>query len=48
MMFATYPMNVDTNTDAEFPYRAGHINPRRAINPCLVYDAEEVDYVNVL
>ena len=48
MLFATYPMSVDTNTDAEFAYRAGHINSIRAVNPGLVYDAEEVDYVNFL
>ncbi|KAK7849367.1 cucumisin [Quercus suber] len=43
-----YPMSVDTNIDVEFAYRAGHINPMRAINPGLVYDAEEVDCVNFL
>nr|POF25238.1 cucumisin [Quercus suber] len=46
--FAAYPMSVDTNIDVEFAYRAGHINPMRAINPGLVYDAEEVDCVNFL
>uniref|UniRef100_A0A7N2M7X2 Cucumisin n=1 Tax=Quercus lobata TaxID=97700 RepID=A0A7N2M7X2_QUELO len=35
-------------TDAEFAYGTGHINPTRAINPGLVYDAGEINYVNFL
>ena len=48
MMFTAYPMGVDKNKDAEFAYGTGHINPTRAINPGLVYDAGEIDYVNFL
>lgn len=48
MLFTTYSMGVDKNTDAEFAYGTGYINPTRAINPGLVYDAGEIDYVNFL
>ena len=48
MLLTTYPMGVDKNTDAEFAYGTGHINPTRVINPGLVYDAREIDYVNFL
>ena len=48
MLFTAYSMGVDKNTDAEFAYGTGHINPTRAINPGLVYDVGEIDYVNFL
>lgn len=41
-------MNATINTDAEFAYGVGHINPVKAINPGLVYDANELDYINFL
>lgn len=41
-------MTPKLNTDAEFAYGAGHVNPVNAINPGLVYDAEELDYIKFL
>ncbi|KAK7842874.1 subtilisin-like protease sbt4.8, partial [Quercus suber] len=48
ILFTVYPISVDRNTDAEFAYGAGQINPTRAINPGLIYDAGEIDYVDFL
>lgn len=36
------------NEDAELAYGAGHINPLRAVDPGLVLDASEQDYVSFL
>ena len=41
-------MSVETNTGMEFAYGAGHIEPLQAVNPDLVYDAGEADYVKFL
>ncbi|KAJ9557588.1 hypothetical protein OSB04_012202 [Centaurea solstitialis] len=41
-------MSSRINTDAEFAFGAGYLNPMKAIRPGLVYDAGEVDYVTFL
>ncbi|XP_008464909.2 cucumisin-like [Cucumis melo] len=48
LMTSAFPMSPKLNTDAELAYGAGHLNPVNAINPGLVYDAEELDYIKFL
>ncbi|XP_010540255.1 PREDICTED: subtilisin-like protease SBT4.14 [Tarenaya hassleriana] len=42
------PMSRRVNSEAEFGYGGGQLNPRRAANPGLVYDMEEISYVQFL
>ncbi|KAJ0966246.1 hypothetical protein J5N97_027384 [Dioscorea zingiberensis] len=42
------PMNESRHYVAELAYGAGQLNPARAANPGLVYDAIEADYVKML
>ncbi|KAK7355304.1 hypothetical protein VNO80_14558 [Phaseolus coccineus] len=48
LMTTATPMSALLNPEAEFAYGAGQINPMKALNPGLVYDANETDYVNFL
>ncbi|ONK62144.1 uncharacterized protein A4U43_C07F820 [Asparagus officinalis] len=48
LMTTAYPMKESKNIDAELAYGAGQINPTRALNPGLVYDAGEADYISML
>lgn len=42
------PMSPILNPEAEFAYGAGLINPVKAVNPGLVYDISEADYIKFL
>ncbi|WVZ15783.1 hypothetical protein V8G54_013349, partial [Vigna mungo] len=47
-LFSATPMNPALDVEAEFAYGAGQINPLKAVNPGLVYDAGEYDYISFL
>ncbi|KAF1891146.1 hypothetical protein Lal_00001287 [Lupinus albus] len=48
LMTTATQLSPKTNRDAEFAYGAGQIDPSKAINPGLVYEANEIDYVRFL
>ncbi|XP_068485531.1 cucumisin-like isoform X2 [Phaseolus vulgaris] len=48
LMTTATPLNPALNSDAEFAYGAGQINPLKAVNPGLVYDLGPNDYINFL
>ncbi|KAI4313543.1 hypothetical protein L6164_026515 [Bauhinia variegata] len=48
LMTTAKPLSRKINHDAEFAYGAGQIDPIKAVNPGLVYDAGESDYINLL
>ncbi|XP_071708013.1 cucumisin-like [Rutidosis leptorrhynchoides] len=48
LMTTATPMSPKKNTDAEFAYGSGQINPLKAAHPGLVYDAGESDFVSFL
>jgi len=48
LWFTATPLKSALNEDAEFAYGAGQINPLKAVNPGLVYDTDENDYINFL
>ncbi|PWA42929.1 Peptidase S8/S53 domain-containing protein [Artemisia annua] len=48
LMTTASPMSTLVNSDAEFAYGAGYLNPLKAVRPGLVYDAGEIDYVSFL
>ncbi|XP_044477304.1 cucumisin-like [Mangifera indica] len=48
LMTTAHVMDPKKHPDLEFAYGSGHLNPTDAINPGLVYDANETDYINFL
>ncbi|XP_062090204.1 subtilisin-like protease SBT4.14 [Humulus lupulus] len=42
------PMSRRVNADGEFAYGAGQVNPRRAVSPGLVYDMNDMSYIQFL
>ncbi|XP_038874300.1 cucumisin-like [Benincasa hispida] len=48
LMTTAFPMRAELNKDAEFAYGSGHINPLGAVNPGLIYNASEIDYIRFL
>ncbi|KAK4838786.1 hypothetical protein QYF36_016397 [Acer negundo] len=48
LMTTAYVMDPRKHDDKEFSYGSGHINPEKAVNPGLVFDASEADYIDFL
>ena len=50
LMTTAWPMNDTSNSSSpgEYAYGSGHINPLKATDPGLVYDASEKDYIQLL
>ncbi|KAI3799884.1 hypothetical protein L1987_35189 [Smallanthus sonchifolius] len=48
LMTTAAPMSPTKNPEAEFAYGSGHINPLKAVDPGLIYDAGEQDFVSFL
>ncbi|XVE64915.1 hypothetical protein DITRI_Ditri07aG0140600 [Diplodiscus trichospermus] len=48
LMTTATVMDSSKHEDLEFAYGSGQINPTDAINPGLVYDTNEADYINFL
>ncbi|TYI54740.1 hypothetical protein E1A91_D11G094800v1 [Gossypium mustelinum] len=48
IMTTAKPMSRRVNKDAEFAYGAGQLNPTKAINPGLIYDMDEMSYIQFL
>ncbi|KAL8064312.1 hypothetical protein ABFX02_01G081400 [Erythranthe guttata] len=46
IMTTAYVMDPTRHRDLEFAYGSGHINPTSAVDPGLVFDASEADYVD--
>lgn len=48
LLSSAWPMDASKNSDGEFAYGSGHINPVKAGHPGLVYEALKSDYIKYL
>ncbi|XVE69290.1 hypothetical protein DITRI_Ditri09bG0139900 [Diplodiscus trichospermus] len=48
LMTTASSMSSGINLDSEFAYGSGNLNPNKAVNPGLLYDSEEADYIKFL
>ncbi|XVE99669.1 hypothetical protein REPUB_Repub03eG0219800 [Reevesia pubescens] len=48
LMTTAFPMSAENNIEGEFAFGAGHLNPIEAVQPGLIYDAGEIDYIKFL
>ncbi|WKA05584.1 hypothetical protein VitviT2T_023545 [Vitis vinifera] len=48
IMTTAKPMSRKVNNDAEFAYGTGQVNPHRALSPGLIYDTDEMSYIQFL
>ncbi|XP_058224968.1 subtilisin-like protease SBT4.14 isoform X2 [Rhododendron vialii] len=48
IMITATPMSSRVNKEAEFAYGAGQVNPTKALSPGLVYDMDEMSYIQFL
>nr|XP_043627542.1 subtilisin-like protease SBT4.14 [Erigeron canadensis] len=48
IMTSAKPMSSNVNHEAEFAYGVGQLNPTRAISPGLIYDMDNMSYVQFL
>ncbi|TYJ16406.1 hypothetical protein E1A91_A10G250900v1 [Gossypium mustelinum] len=48
LMTTAVPLSLKTNTDAELAFGSGYLVPSSALDPGLIYDAGEIDYVKFL
>ncbi|KAE8689602.1 Cucumisin [Hibiscus syriacus] len=48
LMTTASPMSSGINLEAEFAYGSGHLNPLKASDPGLLYDADESNYITFL
>lgn len=46
--WTAYVVDTNKHEDLEFAYGLGHINPLKAIDPGLIYDTSEADYIDFL
>ncbi|PIN00203.1 Cucumisin [Handroanthus impetiginosus] len=48
LMTTATPMSSKVDKDAEFAYGTGQLNPTRAVNPGLIYNMDDISYIQFL